>query len=151
MRRYYKVSYIYRKGSGRSHYVKIVPGYYILAVRRQGIEIHRQLLELFNCFGRKFEFTVNSKPQMEGRGPSAWSRSPRTHGELEYARWVDERKAMVDKLSNGEIGYLHIRAMNAPSLQKFERDLLENQGKRALIIDERSTAAAESIRSCWRS
>jgi tricorn protease len=50
---------------------------------------------------------------------------------------VDDRKEMVDKLSNGQIGYLHIRAMDAPSLAKFERDLLDNLDKKALIIDER--------------
>src|SRR5260370_8457963 len=44
---------------------------------------------------------------------------------------------MVDKLTNGEIGYLHIKAMDAPSLAKFQRDLLENQDKKSLIIDQR--------------
>jgi tricorn protease len=44
---------------------------------------------------------------------------------------------MVDKASNGEIGYLHIKAMDAPSLERFQRDLIDNRGKRALIIDER--------------
>jgi tricorn protease len=44
---------------------------------------------------------------------------------------------MVEKLSNGQFGYLHIRAMDAPSLQKFQRDLLDNIDKKALIIDER--------------
>jgi len=58
-------------------------------------------------------------------------------GNLQYDRWVAERKAIVDKISNNEIGYLHIRAMDAPSLQRFERDLLDNQCKKALIIDER--------------
>ena len=59
------------------------------------------------------------------------------HSDLEYARWVDDRTAMVKKLSGGQIGYLHIKAMDAPSLAKFQRDLLENQDKKALIIDER--------------
>ena len=59
------------------------------------------------------------------------------HSDLEYARWVDNRSAMVNTLSGGQIGYLHIKAMDAPSLAKFQRDLLENQDKKALIIDER--------------
>ena len=58
-------------------------------------------------------------------------------GNLEYERWVDERRASVDQMSNGDIGYLHIRAMDAPSLERFERDLIDNRGKKALIIDER--------------
>ena len=43
----------------------------------------------------------------------------------------------VTKLSNGEIGYLHIRAMDAPSLRQFQLDLAANRTKRALVIDQR--------------
>ena len=41
------------------------------------------------------------------------------------------------KLSNGEIGYLHIRAMDAPSLRQFQLDLAANRTKKALVIDQR--------------
>ena len=44
---------------------------------------------------------------------------------------------MVEKLSGGEIGYLHIRAMNAPSLRQFTLDLAMNRTKKALVIDQR--------------
>src|SRR5262249_24591143 len=44
---------------------------------------------------------------------------------------------MVAKLSNGEIGYLHIRAMDAPSLRQFHLDLAANRTKKALVIDQR--------------
>jgi tricorn protease len=81
---------------------------------------------------------VNSKPTVDG----AWDvvvepLSDTAMSNLEYDNWVDEHKAMVDRLTNGEIGYLHIKAMDAPSLQKFQEDLIENRGKKALIIDER--------------
>jgi tricorn protease len=136
---YYKVSYIYKKGPADHDYVKISTGDYILAINGKELKTSENYWKLYNlAFGRKFEFTVNSKPQMDG----AWTVSleplnQQAMGNLEYERWVSDRKAMVTKLSNGEIGYLHIRAMDAPSLQKFQRDLLDNQGKRALIIDER--------------
>jgi tricorn protease len=57
--------------------------------------------------------------------------------DLMYQRWVDDRRAMVTKLSNGEIGYLHIRAMDAPSLRQFQLDLAANRTKKALVIDQR--------------
>jgi tricorn protease len=44
---------------------------------------------------------------------------------------------MTEKLSHGEIGYLHIRQMNAEALHKFERDLADNHFKKALVIDQR--------------
>jgi tricorn protease len=58
-------------------------------------------------------------------------------GDLQYRRWVDERARSVEKATGGEIGYLHIRAMDAPSLRQFERDLSANRLKKALVIDQR--------------
>jgi tricorn protease len=50
---------------------------------------------------------------------------------------VNERREMVTKLGGGEIGYLHIRAMDAPSLRQFQLDLATNRTKKALVIDQR--------------
>jgi tricorn protease len=88
--------------------------------------------------GRKLEFTVNSKPSAEG----AWTTKVEpvnggAYGTLQYEKWVEERRQIVDKLSNGEIGYVHIRQMNEASLRKFERDLSDNHFKKAIIIDQR--------------
>ena len=58
--------------------------------------------------------------------------------ELLYKRWVDSRRDEVDKLSNGKIGYIHVRSMNDASMRTvFEEALGRNIGKEALIIDTR--------------
>jgi tricorn protease len=136
---HFKVGHIFKKGPADHDYVKLSKGDFILAVDGKPFKTTDNYWKLFNLVpGRKFEFTVNSKPELEG----AWTvslepLSSTAQDNLEYERWVDARKAMVTKLSNGDIGYLHIRAMNAPSFAKFQRDLLDNIGKKALIIDER--------------
>jgi len=136
---YYKVSYIYRKGPADHEYVKLAPGNFILAVNDKPLKTGDNYWKLFNILpGRKFEFLVNSKPSADG----AWTISleplaATAFGNLQYDRWVEDRKRMVEKLTAGEIGYLHIRAMDAPSLAKFENDLVENKDKKALIIDQR--------------
>ena len=81
---------------------------------------------------------INDKPVKEG----AWevTITPVAGGgftDLAYRRWVDQRRDMVTKLSNGDIGYLHIRAMDAPSLRQFQLDLATNRTKKALVIDQR--------------
>ena len=136
---YYKVSYVYRKGPADHDYIKLAPGNYVLAVDGKALKSGENYWNLFNILpGRKFEFLINSKPSTDGAWTVAIEPLASTaFGDLEYERWVDEHKQMVAKLSNGEIGYLHIRAMDAPSLTKFENELLENQDKKALIIDER--------------
>uniref|UniRef100_Q029B1 Tricorn protease homolog n=1 Tax=Solibacter usitatus (strain Ellin6076) TaxID=234267 RepID=Q029B1_SOLUE len=136
---FYKVSYIYRKGPADHDYVKIAPGNFVLAVNGKDLKASENYWQLFNILpGRKFEFLVNSKPSTDG----AWTINlePLTGAAmsaLQYDRWVEDRKQMVATLTKGEIGYLHIKAMDAPSLAKFQRDLLENQDKKALIIDQR--------------
>jgi tricorn protease len=135
----YKVSYIYKKGPADHDYAKLAVGNYVLAVNDKELKTSENYWRLFNILpGRKFEFLVNSKPSTDG----AWTVSldPLTAAawsDLQYERWVADRKDMVAKLSNNQIGYLHIKAMDAPSLAKFEEELVENQDKQALIIDER--------------
>jgi tricorn protease len=136
---YYRVSWIYRKGPADHDYVRLAPGNYILAVNGRDLKTPDNYWRMFNLLpGARFDFLVNSTPNMDG----AWrvSIEPVTQNaqaDLEYQRWVDSRKQMVTDLSKGDIGYLHIRAMDAPSLAKFERDLTANIDKKALIIDER--------------
>jgi tricorn protease len=57
---------------------------------------------------------------------------------LRYEDGVRQRRARVEELSDGRVGYLHIRGMNEPSLRDFERDLFAAaNGKDGLLIDVR--------------
>ncbi len=135
----FKVAYIYKNGPADRDYVKLATGDFVLAVNGKLLRTSENYWKQFDLVpGRKFEFTVNSRPDTNG----AWSISidpvsAATQADFEYARWVDNRKAMVARLSQGRVGYLHIKAMDAPSYERFQRDLLENLDKKALIIDER--------------
>ena len=55
-----------------------------------------------------------------------------------YDAWVAERKVLTEKYSNGRLGYLHIRGMNWPSFERFERELAASgYGKDGIVIDVR--------------
>ena len=55
-----------------------------------------------------------------------------------YDEWVKERRKLTDKYSNNRLGYLHIRGMNMPSFERFERELTAaGHGKEAIVIDVR--------------
>ncbi|APF18700.1 peptidase S41 [Caldithrix abyssi DSM 13497] len=59
--------------------------------------------------------------------------------ELEYDRWREEKRTLVRQLSQGRLGYIHIRAMGLKSLEQFEMELYaEGHGKEGLIIDVRN-------------
>lgn len=58
--------------------------------------------------------------------------------ELLYQRWVKKCAAAVEKVSNGRVGYTHVRGMNGPSFRKVYSDVLgKNINKEALIVDTR--------------
>jgi Tol biopolymer transport system component/C-terminal processing protease CtpA/Prc len=58
--------------------------------------------------------------------------------ELLYRRGVKQRRAEVDKLSGGRIGYVHVRAMNDSSMRVVVEEALgRNIGKDAIIVDTR--------------
>jgi tricorn protease len=55
-----------------------------------------------------------------------------------YDEWVKDRRKLVDTYSNGRLGYLHIRGMDMPSFERFERELTAaGHGKDAIVIDVR--------------
>lgn len=59
--------------------------------------------------------------------------------EQKYNDWVDFNSKLVDKYSNGKLGYLHIKAMGWPSFERFERDLMAaGYGKEGILIDVRN-------------
>lgn len=55
-----------------------------------------------------------------------------------YEEWVDERRELTEKYSNGRLGYIHIRGMSMPSFEVFERELTASGlGKEGLVVDVR--------------
>jgi C-terminal processing protease CtpA/Prc len=57
---------------------------------------------------------------------------------LMYKRWVKKMDAMVNKLSGGKVGYVHVQGMNDGSFRNtFDAVLGKNGDKEALIVDTR--------------
>ena len=136
---YYKVGRIYKDGPADKDYLKIKEGQFIIALDDRDLKTSDNYWQRFTYpQGQKFHFLLNDTPVRAG----AWEvtitpANNQAFGNLQYERWVADRGEMVAKASNGEIGYLHIRAMDAPSLRRFQLDLAANRTKKALVIDQR--------------
>lgn len=58
---------------------------------------------------------------------------------LSYDHWRNEANRRVEEMSNGRLGYIHIRGMDEGSLDTFVRDLYAAaEGKDGLVIDVRN-------------
>lgn len=57
---------------------------------------------------------------------------------LLYERWVKQKREETERLSDGKIGYVHVKGMNSASYREFYSDVLgRNFEKKALIVDTR--------------
>jgi tricorn protease len=136
----HKVTHIFEEGPADKDWIKVSVGDYLLAIDGQPVNSNDSLWKVLTNrrLNRKVKLTLNSQPSDEGSWsvryePISWT----TYSNLRYERWVKERRAKVEELSGGRLGYLHIRAMDQTSLRRFEKELRENRHKEALVIDQR--------------
>lgn len=83
------------------------------------------LLTVKDAAGKTFEEVVKPISMGEENG-------------LLYKRWTKMMTDMVDKLSGGKVGYVHVQSMNDASYRNVYDEVLgKNKGKEALIVDTR--------------
>ncbi|MFC1660269.1 PDZ domain-containing protein [Gemmatimonadota bacterium] len=86
--------------------------------------------------GRIVEVTVNDRPDPEGA--RSFSVLPITsEAGLRYQEWVQENAALVDSLSGGRIGYIHLPNTGVPGHRELFEGYRPLHTKEALILDER--------------
>lgn len=80
--------------------------------------------------------SVNRRPSADG-AREVRVKTLTSELSLRYADWVAARRAYVDKLSNGRIGYIHVPNTAVEGNRELNRGLLAYHDKEALIIDDR--------------
>lgn len=83
---------------------------------------------------------LSYKESDSGKEQEIWVKaiSSGQQNELLYKRWVEQRREMVDKQSNGRIGYVHVRGMDSNSFREVYSELLGRcRNKDAVVVDTR--------------
>ncbi|MGM0408636.1 MAG: S41 family peptidase, partial [Bacteroidota bacterium] len=89
-----------------------------------------------NTIGKVIEITVNNKPTSDGA--RTYQIKPiKSELQLFYLDWVESRRKMVDELSDGKIGYIHVPNTAVEGNYELHRGMYEFHNKEALIIDDR--------------
>ncbi len=97
--------------------------YYPLLNRKVG---KTTLLSLYDPAGNK-RWEETTKPVGAGQ----------INGLL-YQRWIKRMQAMTEKLSNGQLGYMHVQGMDDGSYREFYDQVMGKYiNKKALIVDTR--------------
>ncbi len=134
-----KIAEILDKGPLKKAKTKAKDGIIIEKVNGQLLNATEDIWKFFNHLNNKPTLLSYFDPSNKKR----WDEvvKPITIGEesqLLYERWVKNCEKTVENLSNGEIGYTHVRGMNSSSFRKVYSDVLgKNAHKKALVVDTR--------------
>ena len=117
--------------------VDVGEGDYLIRIDGQKVDASENPYRyLENKVDRVVEITVNDKPTEEGA--SSYKITPvESELSLMYLDWVQTRRKMVDELSGGRIGYIHVPNTSVDGNRELFRGMYAYHHKDALIIDDR--------------
>jgi len=113
---------------------------YILSINGETLNGAKNFSELMHrTAGKRLTLKVNDKPEMENaREVNVKPVNSGTINNLRYKNWVQENSKYVDNISNGRLGYVHIRGMSYGNFVQFQVDLdAEAHNKEGVIVDIR--------------
>lgn len=118
---------------------KINKGSIITKIDGKPIENGQEYYQLlYGKAGKKV--LVSFKTSESAAEEEEWIK-PITHEQqnnLLYKRWIEQRRQMVHKLSNGRIGYMHVRSMDSNNFRDIYSELLGCcRNNEAVVVDTR--------------
>lgn len=141
----YKISKIYegenwndnRRSPLTEQGVDVKEGDYLIRINGQNVTTNENpYLYLENTVGELVDITVNDRPKEEGARTYA-IKPIDSELSLFYLNWVETRRKMVEELSNGRIGYIHVPNTSIEGNKELFRGMYAYHDKDALIIDDR--------------
>jgi tricorn protease len=117
--------------------VDVMEGDYVLAIDGEELVAKDNPYRLLrHKADRPVRLTVNSKPTFDGAREITFKPLD-TETNLIYFDWINHNRELVDKLSNGRMGYLHIPDMGEDGMREFVKWFYGQVRKEGLIVDVR--------------
>jgi tricorn protease len=117
--------------------VDVTEGAFLLAIDGRDLTTADNPYRLLEGKGGKLvSLLVSDKPAKEG-ARTVWARTITSEQNLRYLDWVKSRMAMVERLSGGKVGYLHLPDTALPGNRMLQKLFYSQAGKAALLIDDR--------------
>ncbi len=117
--------------------VNVHVGDYLLAVNGKPVTADREVYAGFQETAGK-QTTITVGPSANGSGsrdvvvvPLASERG------LRYLAWIEDNRRMVDRLSGGKLGYVHLPDTQYGGFTSFNRYFFAQVGKQGIVLDER--------------
>ena len=133
----YRISHIYRNGPADKEWLNLSVGDFVLAIDGQDVKTGDNYWRILNHALNEY---VPLKVAKSAGGDGARDvriRTVNSINEFRYQEWVEKNREFVAKESNGQIAYVHIRSMNAPSLEQFRQEIDRFWNAKGIVVDIR--------------
>ena len=136
---YYRISHIYRDGPADKEWIDLKVGDYVLAINGSPIKAGDNYWTLLNSPLNEYVTigTAAARPSGAAAEKKIRIKTVPSLGDVKYEEWVAKNREFVDKETNGQIAYVHIRSMNQPSLRRFQNEINQFSNKKGIIVDIR--------------
>jgi len=140
-----KITEVIKDGPLAKAGMNITPGMIIESIDGELITPDKDLAQYLNRKAGKNTLLVI----VDGTTKKEFSIKPITIGEengLLYKRWVNRNAEEVDKMSNGQLGYVHIPGMNDGAYRTtYEEIMGKHFLKKAIVVDTRNNGGGDLV------
>jgi tricorn protease len=133
----YRVSHIYRDGPADKEWIDLEVGEYITAINGTPIKAGDNYWTLLNSPLNEYVTVTAAASPAAAEAREIRLRSVTSLSNIKYEEWVKKNRDLVDRLTDGQIAYVHIRSMNQPSLVRFQNEVTQFSNKKGIIVDIR--------------
>lgn len=123
--------------------MNVKEGDYLLAVNHQPVDPAQDPWAAFQGLaGRSVLITVNDKPTLNGARDVVVETLP-SEARLRQLDWVEARRAYVDKVSGGKVGYIYVPDTGVGGQTDLVSQFRGQWDKPGLIVDERFNSGGQ--------
>lgn len=117
--------------------IELKEGDFLIAINDHTIKVPEDYFKYLQVTkGQKVTVTVNNRPSP--KGAKTYLVTPiKNSSALRYNRWLADNIKKVLKESKGELGYMHIEAMDSKGIGEFDKFWRAFRYKKGIIIDMR--------------
>ncbi|PVY39621.1 S41 family peptidase [Pontibacter virosus] len=127
--------------------LNLKPGMIIEKIDGETITPDRDLAQFLNRkAGKNTLLTVTDANGKNSRDITVKPIAQNEENPLLYKRWVRRNAEEVDRLSNGQLGYVHIPGMNDPSYRTvYEEVMGKYANRKGMVVDTRNNGGGDLV------
>ncbi len=132
----YRITHIYRDGPADKEWLGLKEGDYVVAIDGTPLQAGDNYWELMSHRLNEY-VTVKVSPTPSGPPREVRIQTVESLTDIKYEEWVAKNREFVQKESQHQIAYVHIRSMNQPSLRRFQNEVNQFWRMKGIIVDIR--------------